>query len=181
MSEQPVSADEQPQPLGFQAGKPAVPGRYVARSSIESPRGSFRLFRLWGIDVYLHWTWFLVAMYQIQNRPNEYTTPIWKVVEYLTLFAIVLMHEFGHSLACRQVGGDANRIVLWPLGGVAYVDPPPRPGAHLWSIVAGPLVNVVLVPVTIGLWMFSRAAGWHLISPDLHTFLRVIVFQRGRC
>ena len=46
-----------------------------------------------------------------------------------TLFAIVLLHEFGHALACRQVGGKANQIVLWPLGGIAYVKPPPRPGA----------------------------------------------------
>ena len=42
--------------------------------------------------------------------------------------------------------GQANQIVLWPLGGVAYVAPPPRPGATLWSIAAGPLVNVALAP-----------------------------------
>ena len=56
-------------------------------------------------------------------------------------------HEFGHALACRQVGGSANQIILWPLGGVAYVNPPQRPGATLWSIAAGPLVNVALLPV----------------------------------
>ena len=56
----------------------------------------------------------------------------WPVLEYLALFLIVLIHEFGHTLACRQVGGQANQIVLWPLGGVAYVDargPRPGPGA----------------------------------------------------
>src|SRR5205814_1272429 len=47
----------------------------------------------------------------------------------------------------RQVGGVANRIVLWPLGGVAFVNPPRRPGAYLWSIAAGPLVNVALIPI----------------------------------
>jgi Zn-dependent protease len=60
------------------------------------------------------------------------------------------MHEFGHALACRQVGGVADRIVLWPLGGIAFVNPPSRPGAYLWSIAAGPLVNVALIPI-IGL------------------------------
>ena len=50
------------------------------------------------------------------------------MLECLALFLIVLMHEFGHALACRQVGGQANLIVLWPLGGVAYVTPPLRPG-----------------------------------------------------
>jgi Zn-dependent protease len=97
----------------------------------------------------MNWTWFIVAYFQIRYHPLHYTTPIWKVAEYLTLFGIVLVHEFGHSLACRQVGGIANQIVLWPLGGVAYVNPPARPGAYLWSIVAGPLVNVILVPVTL--------------------------------
>ena len=58
-------------------------------------------------------------------RPGPATTrsPVWNVVEYLALFLIVTLHEFGHSLACRQVGGTAERIVLWPLGGVAYVSP----------------------------------------------------------
>src|SRR5437870_4850230 len=85
-------------------------------------KGSFRLFRLFGIDVYMNWTWFIVAYLQIQFHPLRYKTPIWKVAEYLTLFGIVLVHEFGHSLACRQVGGVANQIMLWPLGGVAYVN-----------------------------------------------------------
>ncbi len=62
---------------------------------------------------------------------------------------MVLIHEFGHSLACKSVGGTSDTIVLWPLGGVSYVRPPERPGAMLWSIAAGPLVNVVLLPITI--------------------------------
>jgi Zn-dependent protease len=39
--------------------------------------------------------------------------------------------------------------MLWPLGGVAFVQPPQRPGAMLWSIVAGPLVNVALMVFAI--------------------------------
>jgi len=110
-------------------------------------RGSFRLFQFAGINVYVHWSWFLVAVYCIQFRTHEYSSMTWNVLEYLSLFAIVLTHEFGHQLACRQVGGKTHDIVLWPLGGVAYVSPPQRPGAQLWSIAAGPLVNVVLVPI----------------------------------
>ena len=55
--------------------------------------------------------------------------PIGHAYLFLGLFLIVTLHEFGHALACRQVGGKADQIVLWPLGGVAYVAPPPRPGA----------------------------------------------------
>ena len=135
-------------------------------------QGSFRLFRLAGIDVHLHWSWFLVAFYQISSRPDYYSSPGWKILEYLALFVIVLMHEFGHALACRQVGGSSDQIVLWPLGGVAYVNAPQRPGATLWSIAAGPLVNVALVPVFLALWWLDRANNWAHQWPDFHVFLR---------
>lgn len=134
-------------------------------------RGSIRLFRLLGIDVYLHWSWAIIALYQIQSRQGHYGSIVWTVLEYLTLFGIVLTHEFGHALACRSVGGTANLILLWPLGGVAYVSPPRRPGATLWSIAAGPLVNVILVPVFLGLWYYTGAPGWSDEMPDWQRFI----------
>jgi Zn-dependent protease len=137
---------------------------------------SVRLFSAAGIDVFLHWSWFLVAGFEISGRARSYSSLTFNVLEYLALFLIVLLHEFGHALACRQVGGTANQIVLWPLGGVAYVNPPPRPGATLWSIAAGPLVNVALIPVLSGLGMASRAAGWAAAMPDAQAFLRTIWF-----
>src|SRR5438552_9098982 len=135
-------------------------------------RGSIRLFRFAGVDVFLHWSWFLVAMVEIQSRAGKYGSLTWNVLEYLALFVIVMLHEYGHALACRQVGGRANQIVLWPLGGVAYVDPPPRPGATLWSIAAGPLVNLVLLPILSMLGFLSRSLGWAQAMPNGHAFLR---------
>src|ERR1700675_3196275 len=137
-------------------------------------QGSIRLFRFAGIDVFLHWSWFLIAAFEIQNRAGRYSSITWNVLEYLALFLIVTLHEFGHSLACRQVGGVANQIVLWPLGGVAYVNPPQRPGATLWSIAAGPLVNVVLVPI---LWTFGhlmRSLGFAQSMPNVFLLLRSV-------
>jgi Zn-dependent protease len=138
------------------------------------PQGSFRLFRVAGIDLFLHWSWFLVAAYEINSRRGDYSSITWNVLEYLSLFFIVMLHEFGHALACRQVGGNANRIVLWPLGGVAYVDPPPRPGATLWSIAAGPLVNVVLLAAATLLGVANRRLGFLDAMPNAHALLRSI-------
>ena len=129
--------------------------------------GSFRLFKCFGIDVFLHWSWFLVALYEIEIRKGLYSSINWNVLEYVTLFLIVLLHEFGHAFACRSVGGKANLIVLWPLGGVAYVSPPQRPGAQLWSIVAGPLVNVVLFPILSVLW-WASGSNW---GDDLNQYI----------
>ena len=109
--------------------------------------GSISLFRVAGIQVSLHFSWFLVAVYQLTSRPHGYEMRVFAIYEYLALFLIVLLHEFGHAFACRQVGGIANRILLWPFGGVAFVRPPPRPGAELWSIAAGPLVNLSLIHI----------------------------------
>jgi Zn-dependent protease len=86
------------------------------------------------------------------------------------------MHEFGHAMACRQVGGTANQIMLWPLGGVAYVSPPQRAGATLWSIAAGPLVNVALLPVLYGAAVASRTMGWAETNPDAYTFVGMLLF-----
>ncbi len=143
---------------------------------LPTRQGSIRLFRFAGIDLFLHWSWFLVAIYGMQDRAGNYTSPVWPVLEYLGLFAIVLMHEFGHALACRQVGGRANQIVLWPLGGVAYVAPPPRPGATLWSIAAGPLVNVVLAPIFSGVLFVAGSFGWADSLPNLYVFIRTLCF-----
>jgi Zn-dependent protease len=139
-------------------------------------QGTIRLFRFAGIDLFLHWSWFLVAAFEIRGGVRNYSSLTWNVLEYLALFGIVTLHEFGHALACRQVGGTANQIVLWPLGGVAYVDPPPRPGATLWSIAAGPLVNVALFPVLLMLVIFSRAAGWAGAIPNAYILLRTLLF-----
>jgi len=135
--------------------------------------GVIRLFRFAGIQVFLHFSWFLVAAIYISGYIRRYESPVWGVLEYISVFAIVLIHEFGHALACRQVGGIANRIVLWPLGGIAFVDPPRRPGAYLWSIAAGPLVNVILLPVLAFVSMMAQAS---LPGSDVAVFFRDLNF-----
>ena len=133
-----------------------------------------RLFRFSGIQVSVHWSWLIAGAYIIENRRENYSSLAWNVAEYVALFAIVLLHEFGHAFACRQVGGRADSIVLWPLGGVAYVAPPQRPGAQLWSIAAGPLVNVALIPVFYLLVQWSGAFGpWYILS-NSDRFLRAL-------
>jgi uncharacterized protein (TIGR03067 family) len=171
------------------AGKPLAPNANTPSTPPAAPdsriqSGSIRLFRVAGIDVLLHWSWFLFAILRLQTGTSDddgwnfthYHSQIWYLVEYLALFGIVLLHEFGHVLACRSVGGIANRIVLWPLGGVAFVDPPNRPVALLWSIAAGPLVNVLLLLPTIGFWLACRAAGLESSAPDVYRFVAGIAW-----
>lgn len=139
-------------------------------------RGSIHLFRFAGIDLYLHWSWFLLAFFAVSYREGSFSSIGWNILDYLALFAIVTMHEYGHALACRQVGGTPDQIVLWPLGGVAYVNPPQRPGATLWSIAAGPLVNVALLPVLAAAYFFGRSLGFATSMPNFYAFLYAVMW-----
>jgi Zn-dependent protease len=134
--------------------------------------GSFKLVRVLGADVYLHWLWFLAAVILIRDRPVQYSSFVWDVIAYVGGFGIVLLHEFGHVLACRRVGGVADRVLLWPLGGLALAAPPQRPGAQLWTTVAGPLVNVLLAPLLIGLAWLLRPTEPPTATPDVFFLVR---------
>ena len=48
------------------------------------------------------------------------------------------------------------------------------PGATLWSLAAGPLVNVALIPVLLLLVLLSRSLGWAQSMPNAYELLRTI-------
>ena len=77
------------------------------------------------------------------------------------LFVTVLLHEFGHALTCRWVGGTANDIVLWILGGLATCRPPRRPLPTFLTVAGGPAVHLLICIVTgailFGLVVFGLA------------------------
>ena len=106
---------------------------------LPSRSGSIPLFRLLGVRVYLHWWWFVFAVFEIALRSRIYASFAWNVAEYLALFLIVLLHEYGHALACRQTGGkadgqsliDASKGMAWqsPRGPI-MIDPETRDIIH---------------------------------------------------
>jgi uncharacterized protein (TIGR03067 family) len=176
-------ATDRPGPAAPEQPGSAGPPRPAGYAGPGFVKGSIRLFRVFGIDVFLHWSWFIAAYFQFRQRPDleadspgwhGYSSMKWYVFEYLILFGIVLLHEFGHALACRSVGGKADRIYLWPFGGIAPINPPPRPGAFLWSIAAGPLVNLALVPVTLAAFFLSAPAGLGPGLSDWQKFLFMV-------
>ena len=42
---------------------------------LPTEQGSFRLFRFAGIQVFLHWSWFIVALYEVNTRGREVQFP----------------------------------------------------------------------------------------------------------
>ncbi len=91
----------------------------------------------------LHWIFLIWAAFEF-FQANRFGG-LREVSVYLAmLFGSVFLHEMGHCRSARQVGGAAREVILWPLGGLASVDVPGRPLAHLAVAAGGPIVNLVL-------------------------------------
>lgn len=67
----------------------------------------------------------------------------------LLLFVSILIHEFAHVLTCRRTGGSGDEILMWPLGGLAFVRPAQSFFSEFWTTAAGPISNFLLCLVTL--------------------------------
>lgn len=108
---------------------------------------SISLGRIWGTEVRIHLTFFLLlAWFGLSAGMRGGTTEgIAAVLFVLAVFACVLLHEYGHVLTARYFGIGTRDITLLPIGGVASIERmPERPGQELLIAIAGPMVNVVL-------------------------------------
>lgn len=146
-------SDERERPSGFGGDWRG------SRPSFDDPMSwSVRFFTIAGVTVRVHLFFFafvLVMLATASGRgPNAWLGMQPTLLGLAALFTVVLLHEFGHVIACRAKGGTADEILIWPLGGLATCNPPERHDAHFWTAVGGPLVNVVLIAVltpTVGL------------------------------
>ncbi len=129
--------------------------------------GTIPLFTFKGIRVQLHVSFVifavLVLIFGLGFGPADAGVQI-RVESLLILFGIVLLHEFGHCFTARWVGGDAEDILLTPLGGLAFANPPRRPLPTFLTVAGGPAVNVLICLITWALlWGMLRWAhtSWH--------------------
>jgi len=60
------------------------------------------------------------------------------------VFVSILLHELGHCFAARSVGGSAENILLWPLGGLAFCQAPNLPRSQFIVAAGGPAVTIVI-------------------------------------
>lgn len=109
---------------------------------------SIPLYTAWGIRVRIHLVFIIMIIAElIRSIPQSGMGPVWMATGMASLFVLVLLHEYGHCVACRWVGGEADQILMWPLGGLAYASPPHHWKAELITVLGGPAVNVLLWPV----------------------------------
>ena len=114
---------------------------------------SWKLGRVAGINVFVHPTFLLVLFVGARGGASS-------LVLLLSMFACVLLHEFGHALMARRFGIETEDITLYPIGGVARLRRLPRaPGAELLIAIAGPAVNFAIVLLLLTLFWIGLAAS----------------------
>lgn len=112
---------------------------------------SLPIGRYFGINVRVHLTFFLIsipAILRVYAKAPGYVLDA--IAIQLLFFVSVLLHEFGHCFAARYVDGDADEILMWPLGGLASCQIPNTPRANFITTAGGPAVNVILCLLSAG-------------------------------
>lgn len=118
------------------------------------------LYTAWGIRVRIHIIFVIMIVADlIRAIPGDRIGWLFMLTGLASLFVLVLLHEYGHCIACRRVGGEADRILMWPLGGLASCAPPDHWKAHLITTAGGPAVNALLFPL-LGAVVFAVGPGW---------------------
>ena len=138
--------------------------------------GSFRIGRVFGIPILIHYSFILViplfawiigsqitattdmieGFFSIPIDTSLITEGImpWILgtVVALGLFAGVLIHELAHSLVARRKGIKINNITLMIFGGIATMEEGvPDPKAELPMALVGPLASLVVGLICMGI------------------------------
>ena len=140
--------------------------------------GDFTLGHFAGIKIRIHASLVILLAFNLLSAGvmgwrNALTSSV-------ITFSVILLHEFGHCFAARTVGGRGDDVLLWPLGGLAFIQTPRRPWPSFVGTAGGPLTNLiiclicaVLLRVIQGSWVLgnplapyigSATGGWAEMS-----------------
>jgi stage IV sporulation protein FB len=121
---------------------------------------------VFGIKVRLHFLLLIFLAFQLNEFLKDAPDPragftMWAIFSVL-LFLIIFLHELGHCFAARRVGGTAEDVLLWPLGGLAFTRYPQTWRNTLIVVAGGPLVNVAIAILAVPIFYLADRS-----NPDL--------------
>lgn len=143
--------------------------------------GSFRIGRVGGIDIRLHFT-FLLALPIIAigfsrafanfhqaalaagvPEGDIHGSPLfWGAMVAVALFASVLLHELAHAFVALRKGGQVRDITLLMIGGVSNVTELPRQPRHeALMALAGPIASAVIAAFFFALYVVLGVTELH--------------------
>ncbi len=136
-------------------------------------RSQIKLGRIFGIEIGLHYSWFLIALLIVFSLSSQFhsTNSAWGDQVILTMailtailfFVSLLLHELAHSLVASSNGLPVKEITLFALGGVSQIEKNPTSAKlEFWMAFVGPLTSAVIGAVCV---LSARALGEPLSSP----------------
>lgn len=164
-------------------------------------RNAVRLGRIFGIEIGLDYSWFIVFALVTWTLAAHYfpmnyrwpTMTYWTIglITSLLFFASVLAHELGHSVVALRKGIPVRAITLFLFGGMAQIaKEPTRPRDEFLIAIAGPIVSVALgiafyllhvsapagqPPAALALWL-----GWINLSLAVFNLIPGFPLDGGR-
>jgi Zn-dependent protease len=162
------------------SGNPAGKARAVAdkrgpRDGMARPAaravGSFRLLRLLGFDILIHWSWLIIVFLLTWSLESNYLPDLypewspgrrWAVgaVTSLLFFSSVLAHELAHAVVARRRGTPVRHITLYIFGGASALGDEPRSARdEFWIAIVGPATSLVAALLFGAIWLAAHAAG----------------------
>jgi Zn-dependent protease/CBS domain-containing protein len=146
---------------------------------------SIRLFRVAGIDVGVHISWFVIfalvtwslAVGVFPSFPGLSGRPEWVywvlgAITALLLFASVIVHELAHSLVAKSRGLQVRSITLFIFGGVSNLAGEAKnPSTEFVIAVVGPLTSFVIAAVAFVIDAVVPAS-----AAELHAVLSYLVY-----
>jgi Zn-dependent protease/CBS domain-containing protein len=133
-----------------------------------------RLGRIAGIEIGLHYSWFIIAFLIAFSLAAQFhtITPHWSEgvvwaaasITAVFFFVALLLHELAHSLVAKAYGLRVRAITLFALGGVSQIESEaPNAKTEFWIAIVGPLTSLLIGGIFLGL---AYASGWRpSISP----------------
>jgi Zn-dependent protease/CBS domain-containing protein len=136
---------------------------------------SLTIGRIQGIDIKLHPSFLLIALWVIYHwgfrQDYGIAGTVYGLVLVLAIFCLVLLHELGHSMMAHEYGLRVRDITLVPFGGVARIEQmPSRPRAEAMISVAGPLVNLAIALLLLPLLLMVGLASGNSSLQDFAQF-----------
>ena len=142
--------------------------------------GSLRLGKILGIEIRLHYSWFLifviVTFFVYSYFDEEYTSLLSLAIGLmasLLFFSSVVAHELSHSLVAIRNDIPVRSITLFILGGVANITKEAeRPKAEMLMAIAGPLCSLAIGLVFGVVWFAT--GGLHEDATRFHDLLFIL-------
>lgn len=100
-----------------------------------------------------------------QEKGGDSFMPL-AMISVILLFISVLIHELGHYITAKSVGGHMDVIVLGPVGGLRPLRVPGDPQGELLATLAGPLATLGLALLSLACAiMFQPEGAGDLVNP----------------